>query len=552
MKRSLCLLLISAFAICTALAYATVRLRDNSNNDIYQPVSPEGQRVTTGVTPFYQNALTTTVLNPRSNPHEDDAPWLIDAVPALLHRGYGEEGQKSFYYGTAISRIGESFCTEFSPWINSKGEVVWQGWDGWDYEIFLYDGSDTTQLTNNSYDDVGPQINDRGWIAWRQFDGEDYEIFIYDGSMIRQLTNNSYSENGLQLNDSAQLVWWAETDGTNREIFFYNGSAITRIASNSTSDGAPKLNANGDVVWNAGGEIFFYDGSNIEQITNHSWGSYSTSRDTKANKDALSRQYQRERFEASLGASLLHSPSRPIRGWLDDYYSVLLENGNEVWRGVWMDGTEVVPAISGAVLERPIQVTFLNSGEGLLGETDDGITSGFHRYVKKDENPGEPEGSKEESPENTTERLPAGKREELNEKSKENTVEWHVIRKIGSSILKYSRKYNVDPALVLAIINAESEFEHPSISRKGAIGLMQLMPQTADQLGIDPFDIEENIKGGIKHLSFLLSNFDSVELAVAAYNAGSANVKKHKGIPPFKETKRYVRKVLAYYKGKES
>jgi len=172
--------------------------------------------------------------------------------------------------------------------------------------------------------------------------------------------------------------------------------------------------------------------------------------------------------------------------------------------------------------------------------------------VKKKENPRKPEGLKEEHPENTAGSLPEAKREGLNEESKDNSVEWHVIKRIGSSILKYSRKYKVDPALVLAIINAESEFEHPSISHKGAIGLMQLMPQTADQLGIDPFDIEENIKGGIKHLSFLLSNFDSVELAVAAYNAGSGNVKKHKGIPPFKETKRYVRKVLAYYKGKES
>ncbi|MBW2123132.1 MAG: lytic transglycosylase domain-containing protein [Deltaproteobacteria bacterium] len=74
----------------------------------------------------------------------------------------------------------------------------------------------------------------------------------------------------------------------------------------------------------------------------------------------------------------------------------------------------------------------------------------------------------------------------------------------------------MDPALVLAIINAESEFEHSSVSHKGAIGLMQLMPSTAARLGVDPYDIEENIKGGIKHLGFLLSRFDSLEMVIAA------------------------------------
>lgn len=120
-------------------------------------------------------------------------------------------------------------------------------------------------------------------------------------------------------------------------------------------------------------------------------------------------------------------------------------------------------------------------------------------------------------------------------------------------ILKNSRQYNVDPLLVKAMIMAESGFNPNAVSQVGAQGLMQLMPITAKSLGVeDAFNPEQNIQGGVKYIKRLLDRFNGdVELALAAYNAGSRKVRKFKGVPPYPETKNYVRKVsnlLSNYK----
>jgi soluble lytic murein transglycosylase-like protein len=107
----------------------------------------------------------------------------------------------------------------------------------------------------------------------------------------------------------------------------------------------------------------------------------------------------------------------------------------------------------------------------------------------------------------------------------------------------------VDPDLVRAIITVESNFDATAVSRKGARGLMQLMPGTAARYAIaDVHDPEENLRGGIRHLRFLQDMFpDQLPLALAAYNAGESAVLRHNGIPPYRETREYVDRVLALY-----
>jgi soluble lytic murein transglycosylase-like protein len=110
------------------------------------------------------------------------------------------------------------------------------------------------------------------------------------------------------------------------------------------------------------------------------------------------------------------------------------------------------------------------------------------------------------------------------------------------------QKHSVDPALVMAVIHAESQFDPLAISPKGAVGLMQLTPVVYRQLGIiDPFNPQLNIDGGVRYLKKLLSAFDGDrKLALAAYNAGPTQVYRHNGVPPFKETKEYLKRVFGY------
>ncbi|GBE00687.1 soluble lytic murein transglycosylase precursor [bacterium BMS3Bbin06] len=115
-----------------------------------------------------------------------------------------------------------------------------------------------------------------------------------------------------------------------------------------------------------------------------------------------------------------------------------------------------------------------------------------------------------------------------------------------------ARKYGVSPRLAKSVIEVESGWNPGAISRKGAMGLMQLMPETARLYGIsDPFDPEENIDAGIRYLKYLIDRFGKLEFALAAYNAGPATVDRYRGIPPFRETRNYVKAIMGLYNGKE-
>jgi len=108
-----------------------------------------------------------------------------------------------------------------------------------------------------------------------------------------------------------------------------------------------------------------------------------------------------------------------------------------------------------------------------------------------------------------------------------------------------AQETGVDASLFAALISAESGWNPSAVSPKGAIGLTQLMPDTAKSLGVaNPFDPIENMKGGARYLRRMLDEFGSVELALAAYNAGPGAVRRHGGIPPYAETQAYVRRIL--------
>ena len=123
-------------------------------------------------------------------------------------------------------------------------------------------------------------------------------------------------------------------------------------------------------------------------------------------------------------------------------------------------------------------------------------------------------------------------------------------RELEPVIRRHSSRQQLHPALIRAVIKAESNFDPRAVSRAGAIGLMQLMPQTAARLDVrDMYDPDDNVGGGTKYLRQLLDRFHgNLPLALAAYNAGENLVERYQALPPIDETRQYVRKVLRYYR----
>jgi len=119
------------------------------------------------------------------------------------------------------------------------------------------------------------------------------------------------------------------------------------------------------------------------------------------------------------------------------------------------------------------------------------------------------------------------------------------VREWTPVVAPVAARYQLDPELILRMIEAESGGNPRAVSPKGAMGLMQLMPETARALGVnDPFDPVQNIEGGVRYLHHLLQRFGDLRLALAAYNAGPGRVQQYGGVPPYPETLRYLERIL--------
>ncbi len=158
---------------------------------------------------------------------------------------------------------------------------------------------------------------------------------------------------------------------------------------------------------------------------------------------------------------------------------------------------------------------------------------------------------------------PLGKKADriIKEKTVSPTPQQKAVRKDSQGTSDYhsiihekATKYSLDPSLVKAVIKAESNWNERAVSRKGAMGLMQLMPTTANEMDVrNPFNPEENIEGGTRYLRYLLERYNGdLTLALAAYNAGPKRIDTYGSIPPITETRQYVNRVLSLYNGRLS
>ena len=126
-------------------------------------------------------------------------------------------------------------------------------------------------------------------------------------------------------------------------------------------------------------------------------------------------------------------------------------------------------------------------------------------------------------------------------------VEAVSVDAVKASIVKHSMEMGVDPAITLSIAKTESGYRHDTRSPRGAVGVFQLMPSTARRMGLNPYSLDDNDKGGVMYYKSMYQMFGSMQLAIAAYNAGPGTVKRYHAIPPYKETRRYVAKIMADY-----
>jgi len=224
---------------------------------------------------LYDGGATTVVTN---NDMDDEEHQLNDNGIVVWMAHDGTDQEIYYYDGTLHQLTNNGYAYDDSdPQINVYGHITWQGWMGASpmvpQEIFLFNGTTTTRLTNNLESDIIPQIGDGGYVAWEHTGVPDSHIFLYDGASVTQISttnNNSYPE----INAGGSVTWMGH-DGTDSEIFLYQGGAVHQITNNSYDDWFPVINDNGHLAWmgknSADWEIFYYNGTTATAITTNTY-----------------------------------------------------------------------------------------------------------------------------------------------------------------------------------------------------------------------------------------------------------------------------------------
>jgi len=211
---------------------------------------------------FLYDGLTTTQLSTGSSNHYPQ----ISGNNVVWGGSDGGDYEIFLYNGSSVTTITNNNIYDDNPQI-SGNNVVWESSDGGDYEIFFYNGSSVTTLTDNNTLDDQPQISGNN-IVWRGHDGSDTEIMFYNGSTVTTLTDNNFPDDYPQV--SGNKVVWQAWDGSDTEIMFYNGSTVTALTANNTNDSKPQIDGN-NIVWQGSdgtdNEIYLYDGFTTTNLT---------------------------------------------------------------------------------------------------------------------------------------------------------------------------------------------------------------------------------------------------------------------------------------------
>lgn len=240
-----------------------------------------------------------------------------------------------------VSQVTNNNTNDVYPQINQSGKIVYSGQVGSDMEVFLFDGTTTTQISQNpDWWDYSAQINDAGQIVWQGFDGHDYDIYMYDNGAVKQISTNTNHDVQVQLNNRGQAAWVGRV-GTSDEAFFYDGTDVMQLSSNSTWDTAPVLNDSGMVVWNGEDghdwEIYLYDGVTVTNLTDNE----SNETNPRINNAGLVAWNGSDGHDEEIFLYDGTSVNQLTSNEYDDRYPEINESGQLAWLGSDGDDDEI-------------------------------------------------------------------------------------------------------------------------------------------------------------------------------------------------------------------